>query len=133
MLTLMSNSLPNATRRWAVSVWSTESDDIIRLVLHDENKDQFLAAVKGTFPNENHDRVESIVYSLLFVDPSVLSQSIPGIMNKTTNPVTGETGTFWQIIQRLNDSTDWTREQIADWLDTCDNAPKFDGGLDGSV
>ena len=41
------------------------------------------------------------------------------------NPVTQEVSSFYSIITELNDHHKWTREQIADWLDTLDNQPRF--------
>jgi hypothetical protein len=42
------------------------------------------------------------------------------------NPVTGKEGSIENIIIHLNDHEKWSREQIADWLDTLPNQPVFE-------
>ena len=42
------------------------------------------------------------------------------------HPVTGYFGTLSSTVINLNDSHEWTREQIADWLDSLDEQPYFE-------
>lgn len=61
----------------------------------------------------------------LSLKPEILANDIPGIHQIVKNPKTGEPTPLMECIISLNDSHGWTREQIADWLDTLDNQPKF--------
>lgn len=45
---------------------------------------------------------------------------LPGLKEKVKNPVTGNESTLERVIINLNDQHQWTREKIADWLDTLD-------------
>jgi hypothetical protein len=42
------------------------------------------------------------------------------------HPITGYFGTLSSTVINLNDSYEWTREQIADWLDSLDEQPYFE-------
>lgn len=46
--------------------------------------------------------------------------SLPGINEVVKHPVTGIKTTLSRVIQNLNDGHGWTREQIADWVETLD-------------
>ncbi|XAO35294.1 hypothetical protein SEA_FRANCOB_105 [Streptomyces phage Francob] len=45
---------------------------------------------------------------------------LPGVKERVKNPVTGSESTLERVIINLNDQHKWTREQIADWLETLD-------------
>lgn len=45
---------------------------------------------------------------------------LPGVKEIVKNPVTGTKATLERVIINLNDQQKWTREQIADWLETLD-------------
>ncbi|URQ04714.1 hypothetical protein SEA_EMMA1919_108 [Streptomyces phage Emma1919] len=45
---------------------------------------------------------------------------LPGVREKVKHPVTGSENTLERVIISLNDQHKWTREEIADWLDTLD-------------
>lgn len=45
---------------------------------------------------------------------------LPGLEEFVVNPQTGKCGTLKSVIISLNDTSKWTREQIADWLETLD-------------
>lgn len=47
-------------------------------------------------------------------------EELPGLNEEVKHPETGKTMTLKSAIIMLNDSSKWTREQIADWLDTLD-------------
>lgn len=70
-------------------------------------------------------------------DPSVLSQKLPGVNQVVKHPRISESGcdcyydsydegaglgkyTIRNLVMHLNDEHRWTREQIADWLETLD-------------
>lgn len=75
---------------------------------------------------EEMPEYHSRIISLITPDPSHLAKMLPGINRKVKNPVTGkEQGLFSTIID-LNDGHGWTREKIADWIETLDDTPKFE-------
>lgn len=49
--------------------------------------------------------------------PSVLARQLPGVYHRVKCPVTGEVNILQNVIIFLNDEAEWTREQIADWLE----------------
>lgn len=65
-------------------------------------------------------------------DPASLSHMLPGITEKVSHPalkvedhypgctIVGNVHTIRQLVMHLNDDHKWTREEIADWLDTLD-------------
>jgi hypothetical protein len=46
----------------------------------------------------------------------------PWVSREETNPVSGEVTRVWSIIRELNDDRGWTREQIADWVESLERA-----------
>lgn len=44
---------------------------------------------------------------------------------KVVNPVTGGESDLYDTIIHLNDEAKWSREQIADWIDTLPDQPKW--------
>ena len=58
-------------------------------------------------------------------------RSVPSLADSITrgwnvlNPVTLENEELMSVIIYLNDSAKWTREQIADWIDTLPDQPKW--------
>lgn len=51
--------------------------------------------------------------------------TLPGVKEKSKNPVGGEISSIKEIIISLNDTYKWTRDQIADWLETLDVDLRF--------
>ena len=47
-----------------------------------------------------------------------LSYKLPGASFKVNHPVTGTETTLRQVVISLNDTYHWTREEIADWLES---------------
>jgi hypothetical protein len=54
-----------------------------------------------------------------------LAQVLPGINALVKHPVTGDHERVRSIIVNLNDGHRWSRERIADWLDTLDTDLRF--------
>ena len=52
-------------------------------------------------------------------------RSLPGRKEIVTNPVTKKINSLHEVIMQLNDKQKWTREQIADWLETLDVDLRF--------
>lgn len=83
--------------------------------------------IKQVFGHANYDRVRKVIETVANppVHVSALAANIPGIHEKAKHPVTGEEHEIFYIIMDLNDTRGYTRGQIADWLETLDNLPKF--------
>lgn len=47
-----------------------------------------------------------------------LSRYLPGVDLVVKHPVTGESNKLWNIVINLNDHYRWTREAIADWIES---------------
>lgn len=58
-------------------------------------------------------------------DPSILAKFLPGVTNEVTHPVNGETSTLFHVIIDLNDTCKWSRDAIADWIESFDEVPVF--------
>ena len=52
-------------------------------------------------------------------------EELPGLDEMVKHPVDGRQGSLKHVIINLNDQHRWTREQIADWLDTLDIDLRF--------
>lgn len=63
------------------------------------------------------------LFSIHNSGPSDYEAQIPGLFVKVKNPVSGETQAIRDIIINLNDYSGWSREAIADWLETLDENP----------
>src|SRR5687767_2322560 len=57
---------------------------------------------------------------------SSLSSALPGMFQMEKHPVTGKEGDLRNIIMDLNDHYKWTRDEVADWIETLDNIPVFE-------
>lgn len=51
---------------------------------------------------------------------SALQKVLPGVTERVAHPITGQQYRVQDIIPDLNDQYRWSRDQIADWLDTLD-------------
>jgi hypothetical protein len=58
-------------------------------------------------------------------NPSYLSQQLPGVMEKVKHPVDGYMYQLRDVIMSLNDTYKWSREKIADWVETLDVDTRF--------
>lgn len=45
---------------------------------------------------------------------------LPGVREKVKHPISGRQEMLWNVIVDLNDRQGWSREQVADWLETLD-------------
>lgn len=57
--------------------------------------------------------------------PEQLAKKLPGFDQVEFHPVRKNLDTIGHIIQDLNDNYKWTRDAIADWIETLDDVPKF--------
>ena len=73
-------------------------------------------------------KIKKTIFSISYRrdDAAVLAELLPGVHGIHKNPVTGHSGTLMSIIMNLNDGQKWTREAIADWVETLDEVPYFD-------
>lgn len=58
--------------------------------------------------------------------PGSLATQLPGIFNMVKHPVSGDSYTIYHAIMSLNDTHKWSRDQIADWIETLDEVPVFE-------
>lgn len=56
---------------------------------------------------------------------SVWSQELPGVNELVKNPMTDVLSPLREVIINLNDRHKWTREKIADWIETLDIDTRF--------
>ena len=66
------------------------------------------------------------ILNLLEMDPSRLAGSLPWVGMKVIHPVTKIEKDLMQVVIDLNDQHEWTREAIADWVETLPDVPKFE-------
>lgn len=57
--------------------------------------------------------------------PSMVKRHREDFNQKVVHPIHGDKHPLNNVIMDLNDRYEWTREQIADWLDTLDSQPIF--------
>lgn len=58
--------------------------------------------------------------------PYSLARQLPGIDMVVKNPKTGLQESLYSVIIRLNDGYKWSRDEIADWIETLDEVPVFE-------
>lgn len=58
--------------------------------------------------------------------PDQLVHHLPGVGQIVRHPVNDSIGALMDIVISLNDTYHWTREAIADWIETLDEVPKFE-------
>ena len=51
-------------------------------------------------------------------DYSRIGEAWPMAYGDVVNPITGESHVLFGVIRELNDNHEWTRERIADWVET---------------
>lgn len=102
---------------------------VVRMVVGKKDVELFHSTVKVVFAD--YPGVEKFNVSHMFkVSVGKLASEIPGIDMVVKHPVTKADRSIDEIIMDLNDNHGWSREKIADWLDTLDAQPTFDGKLE---
>lgn len=81
-------------------------------------KSRHIGQIHNTLKYVSHD----------YNDPSTASFELPGMKQLEKHPVTGDMLYLRSIIMNLNDDYKWSREKIADWIETLDTVPVFEGG-----
>lgn len=84
--------------------------------IDDINKIEYICAKAMPKPKQLYNTGQNL---------SSLSKQLPGVNEHVKHPVDGTIGTLWYIIQNLNDSHKWTRNRIADWIETLDIDTEF--------
>ena len=110
-----------------VKMWNESNEFSFLYKKGDPDIIGFYETVRQVFGNKNYDHVKNIMEITVNqpIHVSALAGQIPGIHEKAKHPVTGEEHEIFWIIMDLNDTRGYTRGQIADWLETLDNLPKF--------
>lgn len=71
------------------------------------------------------DSVEWTWQEVIDNSPSHLSSKLPGIHNWVKHPVTHHETNLSSAIMSLNDAYKWSRDAIADWIESLDEVPVF--------
>lgn len=72
-----------------------------------------------------NEKQTSRVYWVITRTVDKLAMELPGMDRKVKHPVTGDKGRLFDVIMNLNDACQWSREKIADWIETLDDVPTF--------
>lgn len=88
------------------------------------------APVKHTAPSYTPSYSYGPTYASGDTIVSTLATLVPAVRAEVRHPVTGDMAPVHAVIVSLNDSHRWTREQVADWLDTLDVDLRFPAGPD---
>lgn len=113
----------NIAGGWVAIAWAEGSDEVYRgLISSLKEAKEFETTVHNMWPEYKKPSLD-VLYRK---DIASLASAIPGIHQNVTHPETKQEGSLYHIIQELNDSHGWSREKIADWIETLDNPPKFE-------
>lgn len=91
--------------------------------------------LSGVFSDDELDYIDDQVRSVMhqYITPkhsknsaSELAGDLPGINNRVKNPEEGTEDSLYSVIINLNDTHKWTRERIADWIESLDEVPVFE-------
>lgn len=111
---------------YVIQAWDADTNLFFQNVLTKENKDDVSAALAQKFGKQADGLIYAIKHFLFQINAQSLAGQIPKIHEvHAKHPVTGQQNSLYAIIIDLNDSHGWTREKIADWLDTLPDQPKF--------
>jgi hypothetical protein len=84
-------------------------------------------------PPEQQNQIAKIIKGLGTWSPNksssvfvVQAKLLPGFMQEVQHPVTSTSSYLGSVIMNLNDIHQWSREQIADWIETLDPVPTFE-------
>lgn len=109
--------------KFKVNVKNTETNEFIEFL------DKNLGDIVST---EVRDKIlENFICTKEVLDtksdqPSFIANMLPGVNNVVTHPVSGKEQRLFDIIINLNDHCGWTREAVADWIDTLPEVPVFE-------
>ena len=108
----------------SVVVWEEGTSRCIRMFTNAslDSKNLFRQRFRDMWP----DHYIPPVWNIFSVNVAHMAQNLPGVQMVVTCPVTGVTRRLFDIIIDLNDNRGWSREKIADWIETLDNVPKFE-------
>lgn len=122
----------NQKDKYAQSKWAIESHFQLTVLMDNA---EAKAALTAEARKAVHDFCHRLLEEVFKIDPATmgsgnsiideLADAIPAVRANVKHPIENEQQTLAKVIISLNDSYDWTREQIADWLDTLDLDLKF--------
>ena len=114
--------------------WEQTSFDLKKLKVESAKLKKVIWAIDSSYsiggwegPSEVHGG-GVISSTKSYSSPSTLSRSLPGVKEKATCPGCKGNPTevdIWSLVQHLNDTHRWTRNEIADWLETLDIDMEF--------
>lgn len=74
------------------------------------------AALEGSLQKEKRLETAQEYYSKFFIS-TFLAEIYPYFRTEVIDPVEKRKGRLEEVIQTLNDTHEWSRNQIADWLE----------------
>lgn len=96
---------------------------VVRGVITKDNYQTVAEKINEVFGTQVHIDI----YKYLFrIQAEEWAYDLPGITKVVKHPVSGDDISLFNAIISLNDKHKWTREQIADWIESLDEVPKFD-------
>jgi hypothetical protein len=73
-----------------------------------------------SYVSPDFQKAEYFAQATKKVSPPSDVAKLPGVNEEAKHPVTGRQAPLWNVIVDLNDRHGWSREQIADWVETLD-------------
>lgn len=124
----------NSAARWRHKIESSNGSIEFSIMLRNASKEDL-----ETFIQENLSGIEEPILNIMrenFVvtkrlvdkksdDPGQLAKFLPGVDNEVVNPATKKKDTLFRTIIELNDTHKWSRDAIADWIESLDEVPVF--------
>lgn len=114
----------------AIMVTTDDKYLVFKVKYCDGDRDAVQALIEKEFPDNAKDIMKTLlglpaVFEQSNIDVSALASLLPGYHKMVKHPVEGYNCTIGAAIMSLNDSCKWSREQIADWIETLDQVPTF--------
>lgn len=106
--------------------WRVEWEHNYSKAKSNEYIDSVIASLPAKYVNDEFQKFwkSNLTFGdMVITGPSHYEMQIPGLQAQVKHPCTGNLDTLSSVIINLNDTQKWSREQIADWLETLDENP----------
>lgn len=87
------------------------------------DRNNYKDKLQNLIPND--DALLPFVGLYFEVNPESLANDLPGIQEVVEHPINKKRMSLRSAIINLNDNHRWTREKIADWIETLENQSRF--------
>lgn len=140
-------SMPDGVESWYTD-FIAKSTEWVHAIISDKIDIKFKVNVKNTETSEfsafltknlgnvvSRDITDKIMENFVCTkevletksdQPSFIANMLPGVNNIVEHPVSGKEQRLFDIIINLNDNHNWSREKVADWIDTLPEVPVFE-------